>query len=220
MVLAGPNGGGKSSILRAIATIDQPSSGSIVMAGWNVSARRQRRQARRQLGYVPQSADFPHHFTGRQAVSYGAWLSSVDAAVRDEAVSIAMRSFDAEHLADRRLGRMSVGERQRVLLAQATVHDPTLLVLDEPTAAVDPEHRAHLRRLLRRWASDRLVLVATHLVEEIELLADLVVVMVAGRQVFRGELPDLARLGVEGGVVGDERPVEAALRCLRAAAGG
>jgi ABC-2 type transport system ATP-binding protein len=113
---------------------------------------------------------------------------------------------------------MSAGERQRVFLAQATVHRPSLLLLDEPTAAVDPEQRALLRGLLRDWSSGALVLMATHLVEEVQLLGDRVIVLAAGRVMFDGSSAQLAALGEPLRTSDDDQPIEAALRTLRGAA--
>lgn len=148
VLLAGPNGGGKTSILRAIATVDQPSDGSVLLGGSDVSTQRGRRNARRLFGYLPQRPSFPGNFTAAECISYSAWLGGVHARDVNAYAHSALSDFDASHLADRKLSRCSVGESQRVFLAQATAHRPQLLLLDEPTGAIDAEHRAVFRRIV------------------------------------------------------------------------
>lgn len=215
VALAGVNGAGKTTLIRVLATLDRPEAGRVSVMGHSYSKRRGRAAARGCIGYLPQEADFPRHFTGLQAVEYAAWLAKVASTARTQASLDALGRFDAHHLGDRPLAKMSTGERQRVYLAQATVHRPVLLLLDEPTAAVDPEQRAAIRGMLKRWSSDGVVLVATHLVEELELLSGRVIVLQDGRAVFDGSHSELSVLGSRYEQRDDERPIEAALRSLR-----
>lgn len=214
LVLAGPNGAGKSSLIRTLASLYPPSSGSVFIAGNSLSDRRQLRRARSWIGYLPQDASFPGHFTAIDAVEYAAWLAKVARGHRRKAARAALGAFGATHLADRRIGQMSVGERQTVYLAQATVHEPRLLLLDEPSSSVDSSHRARLRHLLRAWSRSRLVVLATHLVEEVELLGDRVVVLDRGLVLFDGSARGLEELAPPNQAIGDERPIETALRFL------
>lgn len=214
LVLAGPNGAGKTSLLRVLATLDPSFSGSIEIAGFDISRRRGQRSARSLIGYLPQGGSFPTHFSVADAVEYSAWLSKIASAYRRPAVVAALARFGIEALAERRLDRLSAGERQMVFLAQATVHLPRVLLLDEPSTAVDAEHRVRMRGALREWALDRLVVLATHLVEEIELLGDRIVVLNNGRVSFDGKRSRLLTLGDSCQASDYERRIETALRLL------
>lgn len=196
----------------AILGLTDPFEGEASLAGCDLSTSRGRREARRLLGFLPQEADFPRDFTVAEALTYAAWLQRVHAERRPHVVEAALLAVDLGDRAGQPLKDLSTGLRRRVFLAQAIVHSPPVLLLDEPTAGVDTEHRAAFRRLVRRLAEERLVVLSTHLTEEIEFLADRLLVLGAGRVRFDGtpaELEDLA-----GPVTTDERRVEAALRRL------
>ena len=211
VVLAGPNGAGKSTLLRVLATL-LAFGGAAEVAGCDLSTRPGRRQARQRLGFLPQEAAFPGEFTVEEAVGYSAWLHQVPAPERRSRVAAAIEAVDLGARADEPLRTLSTGLRRRSFLAQAIVHQPPVLLLDEPTAGVDVEHRSEFRRMVRRLAEGRLVVLSTHLTEEIEFLADRVVVLSAGRVRFDGAPADLA--AAVTATAGDERRVEAALRHL------
>jgi ABC-2 type transport system ATP-binding protein len=211
VVLAGPNGSGKSTVLRVLATL-HPFDGQASLLGCDLSTGPGRREARRNLGFLPQEADFPRDFTVAEAVAYAAWLQRVPVGRRAAAVEQALSAVEVVERSGQALEDLSTGLRRRVFLAQAIVHAPPVLLLDEPTAGVDTEHRAAFRRLVRRLAEDRLVLLSTHLTEEIEFLADRLLVMGSGRIRFDGTPAELE--AVAGTTAGDERRVEAALRRL------
>lgn len=211
VVLAGPNGAGKTTVLRVLATL-QPFAGSVLLCGCDLSTPRGRRRARAQLGFLPQEAAFPEDFTVAEAVTYAAWLQRVPAGRRVAATNAAIAAVGLADRADQPLRQLSTGLRRRAFLAQAVVHAPPVLLLDEPTAGVDTEHRAEFRRLVRKLGADRLVVLTTHLTEEIEFLADRLLVLVGGRVRFDGTPSELEALA--GGNAADERRVEAALRRL------
>lgn len=217
LVIAGPNGAGKTTFLKLAATLLRPTRGTVRVCGYDTARSRDVHAARRRIGYLPQEMSFPGGFTGAEAVLYSAWLERVPVGDRETAVASALRSFGADHLADRKLKAMSTGERQRVFLAQATVHRPQLLLLDEPTAAVDPEHRLLIRTLLRSWSTTALVVIATHLVEEVELLGDQCLVLVDGAIKFYGSPAELVSLGQRQSHSSADHPIEAALRYFRIA---
>jgi ABC-2 type transport system ATP-binding protein len=143
------------------------------------------------VGYLPQNADFPGHFTVEEAVTYSAWLRGIKARRRREAVQTVIDGLDLGSQAGTRLKFLSGGNRQRAYIAQAIVHDPAVLLLDEPTTGIDVEHRIELRELLGRVGRDRCVVMSTHHTEDIELLSQRVVSLRAGRVVFDGTPADL-----------------------------
>lgn len=225
--LLGPNGAGKTSLVRVLATVTEPAAGRVELLGLDVSGRAARTEARRRLGYLPQ--DFGHYpgFTVREFVAYVAWLKEMDAAAVPEAVRRAVDRVGLGDRADARIRTLSGGMVRRVGIAQAIVNEPELLLLDEPTAGLDPEQRVEFRALLRRLGETSTVLVATHLVEDVAAACSEVVLIESGRLAFRGTTGELAALG-EGGA-GDsdgdsdeagspvERGYAAALRAHRGA---
>jgi ABC-2 type transport system ATP-binding protein len=211
VVLAGPNGAGKTTVLRVLATL-LPFTGSVCLEGCDLTTARGRRQARSKLGFLPQEAAFPDDFTVTEAITYAAWLLRVPADERATAAAAAVAAVGLENRKDVPLRELSTGLRRRAFLAQAIVHQPPVLLLDEPTAGVDTEHRAEFRRLVRKLGEDRLVVLTTHLTEEIEFLADRLLVLGGGRIRFDGTPAELEALAGPAGP--DERRVEAALRRL------
>ena len=211
VVLAGPNGAGKTTVLRVIATL-LPFRGFVSVGGCDLSTPGGQRQARMQLGFLPQEAAFPDDFTVAEAVAYAAWLQRVPAAARAAASSAAISAVGLAERSGQALRQLSTGLRRRACLAQAIVHRPPVLLLDEPTAGVDTEHRAEFRRMVRDLGKDRLVVLTTHLTEEIEFLADRLIVLGCGRVRFDGTPAELEALA--GSAPADERRVEVALRRL------
>ncbi len=213
VVVAGPNGSGKSTLLRAIATLLPCAGGTIEVMGSDVATRHGRAQARRNLGFLPQEPAFLGQFLVSEALEYAAWLHGVARSGRKESVRQALEELDLLDVAGTRLSDLSGGVRQRAYIGQILTHRPPVLLLDEPTVGVDAEHRVELRRLVARLATDRLVVLSTHLTEDIEFLAHEVVVLGRGEVVFRGPPTALAELGRQTHTP-DERPVERALRQL------
>jgi ABC-type multidrug transport system ATPase subunit len=213
VALLGPNGSGKTTTLRCVAGLLRPDAGSIRVAGFDLA--RQPRAARRRFSYVPQQACFPPHLTVREVVELHARLRGVGA----ERVEAALRQAGfAAADEERRTEELSGGMRQRLSLAVAETPPVELMVLDEPTANLDPQGALELRALARRWRDEgRAILFSTHVLTDVMELADRVVVMVAGRAVLeesRGELRErLGRFAVLRVDVGEPGPahVEAAL---------
>jgi ABC-2 type transport system ATP-binding protein len=194
--LLGRNGAGKSTLCRIIAGIEPPDSGGLTRAGDSVGGgRRAVRSHHRETGWLPQSFNTPGSMTVRQYVGYAAWLKEVPRRGVVEAVESALSRADLSELEHRRLRQLSGGMLKRVGIAQAIVHDPSFLVLDEPTAGLDPEQRRHFHDIVRSLARDRIVLLSTHLLEDVEALAQRVVVLDEGAIKFddnRAALADAA----------------------------
>jgi ABC-2 type transport system ATP-binding protein len=197
--LLGPNGAGKTTLVRALATVLQPAGGTLSLLGQRVDGRDGLRDLRRQLGYLPQELGFYRRFTVREFVAYLAWLKEVPAG---ELAGAVQRAIDRVGLGDRagdRMKTLSGGMRRRVGIAQAIVNDPRILLLDEPTAGLDPDQRRQFRALLRELTADSCVLVATHLVEDVAAACTDVLLIDEGRLVFRGVPADLAAAGGDDG---------------------
>ncbi|MFF7680829.1 ABC transporter ATP-binding protein [Actinacidiphila glaucinigra] len=217
--LLGPNGAGKTSLIRVLATVAPYRSGRLELLGLDPAVPAGRTSVRRRLGYLPQ--EFGHYpgFTVREFVAYMAWLKEVPRAAVPEAVERAMERVGLTGRADARIRTLSGGMVRRVGIAQAIVNDPELLLLDEPTAGLDPEQRVEFRALLRELGATSTVLVSTHLVEDVATACTEVTLLDEGRVAFRGTSAELAAAGDED-AAGDsptERGYTAALRRHRSA---
>ena len=200
--LLGPNGAGKTSLLRMLATVLPPSSGEIALFGRDPRGTAARREIRRRLGYLPQSLGYYPSFTVVEFVEYFALLKEMPSAAVPKAVAAAVERVDLGARAKAKLRTLSGGMLRRVGIAQAIVNDPGLLLLDEPTAGLDPEQRVHFRSLMRSLGESGTVIVSTHLVEDVGAACSEVALMSSGKIVFRGTAQDLTARG-EGHGVGD-----------------
>ena len=217
--LLGPNGAGKTSVLRMLATVLPPSSGEIRLLDLDPQSAAQRREIRRCLGYLPQNLGYYPAFTVVEFVEYLALLKEVPPGRVRKAVAAAVERVDLGAKAKAKLRTLSGGMLRRAGIAQAIVNDPDLLLLDEPTAGLDPEQRVAFRALLRDLGQAATVVVSTHLVEDVGAACSEVTLMDAGHVVFRGTPAELAGRG-EGHGVGDaplERGYSAVLQAARRA---
>jgi ABC-2 type transport system ATP-binding protein len=205
--LLGPNGAGKTSLLRMLATVLPPSSGSVRLLGRDPRAYAERREIRRRLGYLPQSLGYYPGFTVAEFVEYFALLKEMPSARVPPAVAAAVERVDLGGQARAKLRTLSGGMLRRVGIAQAIVNDPELLLLDEPTAGLDPEQRVAFRALLREIGERSSVIVSTHLVEDVGAACGEVALMDQGRIVFRDTPDELTVRGEQGHGVGDS-PLE------------
>ncbi|HEX8498855.1 MAG TPA: ABC transporter ATP-binding protein [Actinomycetales bacterium] len=202
--LLGPNGAGKTTLVRILATVLVPSEGSACLLGIDTGDGRQRRALRRQIGYLPQAFGYYPRFTVREFVEYFSWLKEVPPARAGAAVDEVLERVGLSHRAGDRMKTLSGGMLRRAGVAQALVNTPRLLLLDEPTAGLDPEQRVSFRALLRDLALDTTVVVSTHLVEDVAGACTNVVLMDSGRVVATGTPAALAEVGCqEGAADGD-----------------
>jgi ABC-2 type transport system ATP-binding protein len=188
--LLGPNGAGKTTLLHLISGLLQPSAGSVTVAG--VPAWRHP-EMYRSVGLVPEREAVHGYLTGREFVLLNARLQGVPDAPAATARAIA--TVELDDAADRAIGTYSKGMRQRAKLAGALVHDPDVLLLDEPFNGMDPRQRLHMMGLLRSMAAaGRTILFSSHILEEVERLADSVLVIYAGRLAASGDFRSIRRL--------------------------
>ncbi len=200
--LLGPNGAGKTSLLRMLATVLPPTSGKIRLLDRDPRRLAARREIRRRLGYLPQNLGYYPSFTVVEFIEYFALLKEMPSPAVPRAVAVAVERVDLGAKAKAKLRTLSGGMLRRVGIAQAVVNDPDLLLLDEPTAGLDPEQRVQFRALLRSLGETATVIVSTHLVEDVGTACSDVALMSAGKIVFRGTPGELTARG-EGHGVGD-----------------
>lgn len=188
----GPNGSGKSTLLRCASTVMTPDAGSVRIDGLDPNRERERIEARRRIGYAPQDAGFDARTRVFDAIDYLAVLKGIGPdRQRRRAVFEALDRIGLSDRAGERVGDLSGGMRRRLLLAQALLGGPALLVLDEPGAGLDPDERLRLREILAERRRTTTVLVATHLTDE-AASADTVVVLDSGTVRFAGTPTQLA----------------------------
>jgi ABC-2 type transport system ATP-binding protein len=188
--LLGPNGAGKTTLLHMVAGLLAPSAGEVRIDGeptWR------RPQMYRRVGLVPERETVYPYLTGREFVALNAHLH--DLPDTDAAIEQAIDLVELADSADRRVGTYSKGMRQRIKMAGALVHDPAVLILDEPFNGMDPRQRLQMFELLRRMAGEgRTVLLSSHILEEVERLADSVLVVYAGRLAASGDFRSIRQL--------------------------
>lgn len=184
--LLGPNGAGKSSLMRTIATLQDPDSGSIHFDGLDVLAQPQ--ALRRQLGYLPQDFGVYPKVTAEVLLNHFAVLKGLTArGERKEAVEALLQQTNLWEARKRNLGTYSGGMRQRFGIAQALLGAPKLVIVDEPTAGLDPEERNRFHNLLARIGEQVVVILSTHIVEDVTDLCPQMAVIVKGQVLVQGE---------------------------------
>ncbi|HMH93441.1 MAG TPA: ABC transporter ATP-binding protein [Streptosporangiaceae bacterium] len=202
--LLGPNGAGKTSLLRMMATAVPPTSGRLRLLGRDPGRYGPRQGIRRRLGYLPQNLGYYPGFTVAEFVEYFALLKEMPAARVPAAVTAAVERVELGGKAKARLRTLSGGMLRRVGIAQAIVNEPELLLLDEPTAGLDPEQRMVFRGLLRDLGQRATVVVSTHLVEDVGAACAQVALMDQGQIVFHGTPADLVARGEDAATRGQD----------------
>ncbi|WP_017587846.1 ABC transporter ATP-binding protein [Nocardiopsis ganjiahuensis] len=192
--LLGPNGAGKTTLLSLIVTLLPVRGGRLLIGEHDLSTGTGRSRARHELGFVPQRFSLTGELTVAETVAYAAWTHGLDRRECGEAARRALESVDLAGLADRRTRTLSGGQRQRVGIAAALAHDPRVLILDEPTAGLDPGQRLRVREVVAGLGADRTVLISTHLIEDVAHLCTRIGVLAGGRIEFQGTFPELEAL--------------------------
>jgi ABC-2 type transport system ATP-binding protein len=210
--LLGPNGAGKTTLLRIAATVLAPDTGTVRLLGLDPERADERLAVRRRLGYLPQEPGFHQHFSAFEFVDYVAILKEwTDRRSRHDEVRRVLGLVGLSDTMHRRISRLSGGMRRRVAIAQAFLGRPELLLLDEPTAGLDPEQRLRFRELLGTAAAGTTVVLSTHQTDDVAALCQRVVVLLGGRVRFAGTPPELAALAAGRVWHADQRDPDAEL---------
>ncbi len=188
----GPNGAGKSTTLRVVAGFLGASSGRVLLGGVDLSENG--RRARSLVGYMPESVPLYPEMRAIEYLSYRCELKGVARRKRAAAVARAMEQANTREIAHVVIGHLSKGYRQRVGLADALLGDPPILILDEPTAGLDPNQIREVRDLIRSLGRERAVLLSTHILSEVEATCDRALVIAKGQLVAQGSLAELRKL--------------------------
>jgi len=213
----GPNGAGKSTTMKMLAGFLAPSAGSAAVCGFDV--QQQPIQAKSRLGYLPEGAPAYPDMTPRGFLGFVAAIRGYDGAERAKRIAIAVERANLQDVLEQPIDTLSKGFKRRVGLAQALIHDPEVLVLDEPTDGLDPNQKFEVRRLIETMAADKAIIVSTHILEEVEAACTRVIIIAGGRVVADGTPAALAaRDPIHNAVLVRLAPAaaEAARRKLRA----
>lgn len=203
--LLGPNGSGKSTTIKILLGLLEPTAGECTLFG--VESRRV--EARRDVGYLPESPYFYRHLTGRELVRFYAQMCGMRGKVLATRVEEVLATVGMADAASRRVGTYSKGMLQRVGLAQALVHDPRMLILDEPTAGVDPVGAAAISELiLKLKAQGKTVLITSHLLGQIEDICDRVAILDRGKLILEGAVQDLVGRADRQALIVDALPAD------------
>jgi ABC-type multidrug transport system ATPase subunit len=195
--LLGPNGAGKSTLMRMLATITQPTKGTVK---WNdTDIVKSPDTLRAVLGYLPQDFGLYPNLTGLEFLEYMAAIKGMDAKTARRRIEELLVVVNLVNAAKRPLGGYSGGMKQRVGIAQALLNDPQLLIVDEPTVGLDPEERVRFRNLLSDLAGERIIILSTHIVSDVEATATEIVIINKGRKIQHAAPEKLLQL-LEGKV--------------------
>lgn len=187
--LLGPNGAGKSTLMKMIASISNPTSGSITLDGTDIA--KHPNTMRQILGYLPQDFGVYPNLTGYEFLEYIAALKGIGGVNLKAKVLQLLESVNLTEASKKPIGTYSGGMKQRIGIAQVLLNDPKILIFDEPTVGLDPEERVRFRNLISELANDCIIILSSHIVSDIETIADEVVIMKNGKLIAKGFQSDI-----------------------------
>ncbi len=187
----GPNGAGKSTTMKMLTGFLAPTSGSALIAGYDMC--RERIDGARRLGYLPENGPLYPDMTPESLLKFFAELRRVPPKERRNRINDVVELCELQSVFRRPLGRLSRGYRQRVGMAQALLHDPDVVILDEPTAGLDPNQIQHVRDAIKRIGQTKTILLSTHILQEVRAVASRVVFISDGRIVFDGSVDQFGK---------------------------
>lgn len=180
--LLGANGAGKTTFMRMLCGVLKPTSGTITFDNFDVATE----EYRSELGYLPQDFGYYPEFTGMDFLLYMAALKGLDKSYAKRKASKLLKIVSLQDKASRKIKSYSGGMKQRLGIAQALLNDPKIIILDEPTAGLDPKERVRFRDLIAELGKESIVILSTHIISDIEHIADIVLMMKKGQIIYQG----------------------------------
>lgn len=194
--LLGPNGAGKTTLMKILTTLLMPTQGHVKICGTELTNKK---EIRKLIGYLPQDFSMYSNMTAYEALDYLATLSGISRAARKLKVPELLEKVNLSDSSKVKVKAMSGGMKRRLGIAQALIHDPKVVIVDEPTAGLDPEERVRFRNLLSEIAQEKIVILSTHIVGDVEATCEKIAILNNGRISFNGTLNELLK-EVEGKV--------------------
>jgi ABC-2 type transport system ATP-binding protein len=185
----GPNGAGKTTAMRMVTGFLPPTEGTVTVDGFDVA--RDPIEVKRRIGYLPEGAPLYEDMTPMELLSFVADVRGIHGAAKKDAVAMAAARINIEHVMHQTIGTLSKGFKRRVGIAQAILHDPEILILDEPTDGLDPNQKHAVRKLIKEMSKDKVIVISTHLLEEVEVVCSRAIVIAKGKIVADGTPADL-----------------------------
>ena len=188
--LLGRNGAGKTSLMRILATLSVPSGGEVSMNGISIKETGKIREI---IGYLPQNFSFYRNMSVYDAMDYLGLLSNLPDKIRKERIASLLEQVNLKENVRTKIKALSGGMKQRLGIAQALLHDPQILIVDEPTAGLDPEERIRFRNMLSEFAEDRIVILSTHISSDVEASCENIGVLDNGKMIWNGAAEELVK---------------------------
>ncbi len=185
--LLGANGAGKTTVMRMICGVLKPTEGTISFDGLNVEDE----MYRDVLGYLPQDFGYYPNFKARDFLLYIAALKGLDKESAKVKCEELLKKVNLSDVANKKISTFSGGMKQRLGIAQALINDPKIIILDEPTAGLDPKERVHFRNMIGELGKNNIVILSTHIVSDVEHIADRILMMKDGEFIYDGEIKDI-----------------------------
>lgn len=185
----GPNGAGKTTAMRMVTGFLTPTSGTAYVGGHDVTTAPL--EVKRRIGYLPEGAPLYEDMTPGELLAFISDVRGLSGAVKREAISTAASRINIEHVMHQAIGTLSKGYKRRVGIAQAILHDPEILILDEPTDGLDPNQKHEVRKLINEMAKDKVIVISTHLLDEVDTVCSRAIVIARGKIVADGTPADL-----------------------------
>lgn len=186
----GPNGAGKTTAMRMVAGFLAPTEGTALVAGYDVT--RDPIEVKKRIGYLPEGAPLYEEMTPLELLDFVCDARAISGARRREAIATTATRINIEGVMHQSIGTLSKGFKRRVGIAQAIIHDPEILILDEPTDGLDPNQKHEVRKLINEMAREKAIVISTHLLEEVEVVCTRAIIIANGRIVADGTPAELA----------------------------
>lgn len=193
--LLGRNGAGKTTLLRILTTILKPTEGDVNILGLELNEKNYKK-IKQNVGYIPQEFGFYKEFTVKEIMEYVCILRNIDNQKSKAVIDNALKNLNLKAHKNKKYKNLSGGMKRRLGLAQAMLEEPKILIVDEPTAGVDPQERINIRNILREYGAEHTVIFSTHIIEDIEHICSKLAILDFGKLIFCGDVEKILNSGI------------------------